>query len=171
MHGYSKTGIIGGGNLYDTKILKEAKEEMTLTPYGRVHYYLVGNQPLIIRHGIQRKVPPHRINHKANIFAMEKLAVRYIFSFNSVGSLKKVIKPGDFLIVDDYINFNPVTFYDDVIKHISPEISPELIDVLSKILKKLNLKFHQKGIYFQTSGPRLETKAEINLIKNFADIV
>jgi len=102
--GYSKIGIIGGGNLYNMEILKEAKAERILTPYGEVHYYLPGNCPLIIRHGIQRNIPPHRINHKANIFAMKKLEVKYIFSFNSAGSLKKDIKPGDFLIPDDYIN-------------------------------------------------------------------
>lgn len=64
-----------------------------------------------------------------------------------------------------------MTFYDKKRKHITPQLSPDLRKILIKILKKLNLKFHQRGIYFETKGPRLETKAEINLLKKFADVV
>jgi 5'-methylthioadenosine phosphorylase len=85
--------------------------------------------------------------------------------------LKKEIKPGDLLVVSDFIDFNPPTFYDRSFKFIVPQISEKLRKALVKILKKLKLKFWPNGIYFNSKGPRLETKAEIKLIKNFADVI
>jgi len=167
----NKIGIIGGGNLYHLSFLEKAKVKNLTTPYGRAFYYLINNCPLILRHGPNRNIPPHKINYQANIFAFKKLGVKYIFAFNSVGSLKKPIKPGKFLIPHDYINFDNPSFYDKQCKHITPEISPKLRKIFNRIFKKLKFDFKNKGIYFQTKGPRFETKAEVNLIKNFADVV
>lgn len=167
----SKIGIIGGGNLYHSPFLKAARPQIVSTPYGRVYYYLIGHCPLILRHGPNHNIPPHRINYQANIFAFKKMGRKYIFAFNSVGSCKKTIKPGEFLIPDDYISFNPPTFYNKECKHITPEISLKLRKILIKILKNLKFNFKDKGVYFQSQGPRCETKAEISLIKNFADVV
>jgi len=166
-----KIGIIGGGNLYNLSILKKTKPKRISTPYGEMFYYLVGNCPLILRHGLQKNIPPHRVNYLANISAFRKLKKKFIFAFNSVGSLKKSIKPGDFLAPSDFIGFNTLTFFDRKCRFITPEISPRLRKVLIKILKNLKFKFKNEGIYFETRGPRLETKAEISLIKNFADVV
>jgi len=171
MKNKNKIGIIGGGNLYHLSLLKKAKVKNLTTPYGRAFYYLINNYPLILRHGPNRNIPPHKINYKANIFAFKKLGVEYIFAFNSVGSLKKIIKPGQFLIPHDYINFDSPSFYDKQCKHVTPEISPQLRKILTRIFKKLKFDFKNKGTYFMTKGPRFETKAEANLIKNFADVV
>lgn len=167
----SQIGIIGGGNLSNLDILKKAKLKSFSTPYGKIFYYLTGNHPLILRHSLRENIPPHQVNYRANIFAFKKMGIRYIFSFNSVGSLKKEIKPGEFLIPHDYIDFNPLTFYDQDASFITPEISSKARAFLIKILKKLKFKFQTQGIYFVAKGPRLETKAEINLIKNFAEVV
>lgn len=166
-----KVAIIGGGYLFETDFLKKAGLKMVQTPYGRVECLLFKGIFFICRHGKNRNIPPHKINHKANIFALKKLGVKSIFAFNSAGSLKMNIKPGEIVIPDDYMDFDTLTFYTQEMKHITPEISPELRKILIKILKKLKFKFHPKGIYFQTKGPRFETKAEINLIKKFADVV
>jgi len=85
--------------------------------------------------------------------------------------LKKKIKPGNILVPTDYLDFDTITFYEKNPKFITPKISEKLRKILTQILKKLNFKFFRKGVYFNTKGPRLETKAEINLIKNFADVV
>ncbi|MBL7142010.1 MTAP family purine nucleoside phosphorylase [Patescibacteria group bacterium] len=167
----SKIGIIGGGNLYYLSFLKKTKLKSLVTPYGKAFYYLINNSPLILRHGEPKNKPPHKVNYQANIFAFNKLGVKYIFSFNSVGSCKRIIKPGEFLIPNDYINFDILTFYNKECRYITPEISPKLRKVLIKICKKLKFRFKDRGVYFQTKGPRFETKAEINLIKNFADVV
>ena len=167
----SKIAIIGGGSLANLSVLKKAKLKNILTPYGKAFYYLIKKKPLILRHGPKGDIPPHKINYRANIFTLKKLGVKFIFSFNSVGSLKKGIKPGNILIPTDYIDFDTLTFYEKNPKFITPQISEKLRKVLIKILEKLNLKFFKKGVYFNTKGPRLETKAEISLIKNFADVV
>lgn len=167
-----KIGIIGGGSLANLSIFKKAKLKNVSTPYGKAFYYLIKKKLLILRHGPKNNIPPHKINYKANISALKKLGVKYIFSFNSVGSLRKKLKPGTFFIPSDYINFpDSITFYDKKCRFITPEISKRIIKILEKISKNLKLKFKSEGVYFGTIGPRLETKAEIKMIKRFADVV
>ena len=116
--------------------------------------------------------PPHKINHKNNILSLKKKGVETIIGVCSVGSLKKSIKPGSIVIPNDYINFfNIQTFYDNEIKHITPSLDENLRKKIIKTAKKAGIKIFNKGVYFQTIGPRLETKAEINMIKHYADIV
>jgi len=185
----AKIAIIGGTGLEDPKFFKKIKDVKIKTPYGfpsapiEIGDFSVpeGKHPasygasrkiaFLARHGKRNEIPPHRVNYQANIFALKKLGVKYIFAFNSVGSLKKRIQPGSFLVPSDYIDFNPPTFFDKNSKFITPKISENLRKVFIKILKKLKLKFWPKGVYFNSKGPRLETKAEINLIKNYADVV
>jgi 5'-methylthioadenosine phosphorylase len=167
----SKIAIIGGGNLFDLDILNSANLREITTPYGRVNYYLIQNHVVINRHGPEKNIPPHQINHRANISALKKLGVKYVFSFNSVGSLRREIEPGQFVIPDDYIDFDPVTFFDAELEFVTPVISQKLRRILVEILTELQLDFHRRGIYYQTKGPRLETKAEIKVIKNFATVV
>lgn len=170
MKNYLKS-IILGWNLKKIFFFKNADLKNVSTPYGKVNYYQIKNFIFLPRHGLKENIPPHKINYQANIFALKKLGAKFIFSFSSVGSLKKEIKPGNFLVPSDYIDFNPLTFFEKKAKFITPELSEKLRKIFIEILKKLKMKFKDKGIYFQSKGPRLETKAEINLIKNFADIV
>jgi len=141
------------------------------TPYGKVAYFQLGDCIFIPRHGLKESIPPHKINHRANIFAIKKLGIKYIFAINSVGSLKKGIKPGDFAVVADYIDFNPPTFYEKQAKFIIPMLSSGLRKVLVKIAEKLKIRLIKNVVYLQTKGPRFETKAEIRLFKNFADVI
>lgn len=170
---YSKLNkaIIAGWNLSKMSFWQSVQPKNLRTPYGRVAYYQFKDCIFIPRHSIRENIPPHKINHRANIFAIKKLGIKYIFAFSSVGSLKKEIKPGDFLIASDYIDFNPPTFYEKEAQFIAPELSLKLRKVLIKILRKLKIKFKNKGVYFYAKGPRLETKAEIRVMKQFADVV
>jgi len=172
----SKIAIIGGTGLEDLKFFKKIKEIKIKTPFGSPSKIKIGNFQdkkiiFLTRHGKEIQFPPHKINYKANIFILKKLGVKFIFAFNSVGSLKKKIKPGEFLIPSDFIDFSPPTFYEKKPKFITPQISEKLRKVLIKILKKPKLKFWPKGIYFNSKGPRFETRAEIRMIKKFADVV
>lgn len=150
---------------------KKLKPKTLKTPYGKVKYYWMGDTVFILRHGIKENIPPHKINHKANIYGLKKLGVRYIFAFNSTGSLKKNIKPGELLIATDYIDLDPQTFFEKETRFTVPILSFRLRQRLMKILRRLKIRFKSRGIYFQTKGPRLETKAEINMMKKFADVV
>jgi len=166
-----KIGIIGGGYLLETRVWKNSQKRKTKTPFGSFNFAEFKNLILVSRHGQKFNLPPHKINYKANIFGLKELKVKKIFSFNSAASLKKQIKPGDFLIPNDFIDFDPPTFFDKNLHFITPQLSERGRKILIKILSQLKIKFWPEGIYFNTRGPRLETKAEIKMIKHFADVV
>ncbi|RLI87511.1 MAG: 6-oxopurine nucleoside phosphorylase [Candidatus Altiarchaeales archaeon] len=165
-------GIIGGTNLYEIEFPGKTKEKEIETEYGIV-YALVGEKFLFIpRHGKNRDIPPHRINHRANITALKEHDIEVIIGVTSVGSLKKEIPPRSLVVPDDYINlWNIPTFFDSKIVHITPCLDKNLRKKIISIAKRLKIDVIEKGIYVQTSGPRLETKAEVSLLKNYADIV
>lgn len=165
-----KIAIIGSTNIFNLPFIEKRKIKEIKTPYGKTFIFPFGNLFILNRHGKEGKIPPHKINHLANIFACRKLKISWIFAFNSVGSLRKNILPQSFFIPIDFIDFDPITFYEKEAKFIIPSLSFKLRKILKKILKKLKYPF-KEGIYFQTKGPRLETKAEINLIKRFAHVV
>ncbi len=124
----------------------------------------------ILRHG--NNVPPHKVNHKANLLSCKEWGADQIIGINSVGSLKKEIAPGHIVIPDDYIQLGSIdTFHDDSAVHITPELNDELRQLCIQGAKILQLPVIEKGVYFQTNGPRLETQAEIRMIQSFADIV
>jgi len=166
-----KKAIISGWNLKKMSFWEKTQAKKLVTPYGKISYFQLADCIFIPRHGIEENVSPHKINYRANIFAIKKLGIKYIFAINSVGSLKKEIKPGDFIVASDYIDLNPPTFYEKEAKFIVPKLSSNLNKILIKILKRLKIKFRPNGIYFRAKGPRFETKAEIKLLRNFADIV
>jgi 5'-methylthioadenosine phosphorylase len=165
-------GIIGGTGFYETGFLGETKEREVETVYGTA-YILVGEKFLFIpRHGKNRDIPPHRINHRANITALKEQGVGEVIGVSSAGSLKKDIPPRSLVVPDDYINlWNTPTFFDSEIVHITPGLNEDLRNNIISSAKRLGMDVIGKGTYIQTSGPRLETKAEVSLLKNYADIV
>ena len=166
-------GIIGGTSLFDTKLLEDAKEKEVETKYGTVYLLFTADVVFIPRHGKERNIPPHRINYKAHLAAFKDLGVEKIIGVTSVGSLKRDIKPRSLIVPHDYISLCSIpTFYDDEIVHITPGLDAGLRNTLIKVAKDFGgIDLVEKGVYFQTVGPRLETRAEINLMKNYADVV
>jgi 5'-methylthioadenosine phosphorylase len=166
-------GIIGGTSLFGTKLLEDAKEKEVETKYGTVYLLFTADVVFIPRHGKERNIPPHRINYKANLAAFKDLGVEKIIGVTSVGSLKRDIKPRSLVVPHDYISLCSIpTFYDDEIVHITPGLNAGLRNTLIKVAKDFGgIGLVEKGVYFQTVGPRLETRAEINLIKNYADVI
>ncbi|MEW6007897.1 MAG: MTAP family purine nucleoside phosphorylase [bacterium] len=124
------------------------------------------------RHGKDKTIPPHIINHQANMLALKSLGVSQIIAINSVGSLKENITPDDFLVPDDYINlWDTRTFYDEKIVHILPELDETTRLLIIDKAKSCGINPIDKGVYVQTRGPRLETKAEIRFLKTLGDVV
>ncbi|MCK4429097.1 MAG: MTAP family purine nucleoside phosphorylase [Candidatus Aenigmarchaeota archaeon] len=165
-------GIIGGTSLFDAELFEIMEEKEIDTKYGSVYYLVIDETIFIPRHGRDKNIPPHKINHKANLMALKDLNVENIIGVTSVGSLKEDIKTGSLVIPHDYINLNaPLTYYDNELVHITPGLDEDLRDSIKKAVKDVGIDALEDGIYFQSAGPRLETKAEINLIKNYADIV
>lgn len=163
--------IIGGTSLLDSSIFHKWKNRNIKTPYGNIRIKISNNTAFLQRHG-SPLVPPHAINHRANIWALKKLGVQKIVSINSVGSLKTSIKPGTLVIPDDFLSiWNIPTFFDKEMRFFIPEMDKPLAGYLHNLCTKLGIKTRYDGIYIQTIGPRLETRAEINMLKRFGDIV
>lgn len=166
-----KIGIIGGTAFLGMRLFGSAKEAKVKTPYGDASVCSKEDMLLVLRHGKKRTIPPHMINTKANIYALKKLGAEKIIGVCSSGSLKKSIKPGHFVVPHDYMNFSVIpTYFDRRIVHTSPGLDEEMRKALLAACKKAKLK-PGKGIYVQTRGPRLETKAEVKFLGKFADIV
>jgi 5'-methylthioadenosine phosphorylase len=163
--------IIGGSSLVDSRIFDGWEELPVETPYGKT---LIKKAPHFIflqRHG-EMHVPPHRINHHANIWALKKLGTDEVIAFNSTGSLKVALKPGDLVIPDDFISKCTIpTFFDDSARYTIPTMDAPLAEKLYMVCKNLEFMCTHGGVYIQTQGPRFETKAEINVFKNEGDLV
>jgi 5'-methylthioadenosine phosphorylase len=135
------------------------------------------NLEVMICHGEQSNLPPHRVNHRGNIQAFALSHVSCILSVGTVGSMKKAIRPGDLVIPHDFIDATKSrsqTFFDDRRVHV--DMTDPFCSFLREALMKSceNTKdaaFHKKGVYLVTEGPRLETAAEIKLYSMVADIV
>ncbi|RCV64925.1 5'-methylthioadenosine phosphorylase [Methanophagales archaeon] len=167
-----KLGVIGGTSLFGTKLLEGAKEKEVETKYGRAYLLVTDELVFIPRHGKATNIPPHRVNYKANLASFKLLGIAKVIGATSVGSLKRAITPRSLVVPHDYIClYNIPTVYDDEIVHVTPGLDDDLRTTLIAVSKDLGLDLIEQGVYFQTAGPRLETKAEINFMSNYADVV
>ena len=174
-----KIGIISG---HEIQNLIQNEETIKIeTSYGDVTVQTAGlrnNEIFFInRHGENSNIPPHKINYLANIQALASCHIDCIFAIGSVGSLKKNIKPGDFVVPHDFIDFTKsrkYTFFDDKRVHVDmtdPYCMPLRSILINTAKKTDSAKIFDGGIYLATEGPRLETAAEIGFFSKFADIV
>jgi purine nucleoside phosphorylase len=165
------TAIIGGTSLMNSRVFSSWETRQIKTAYGAVQYKTDGRSIFLQRHG-KDSVPPHMINHRANIQSMKNLGVESIISINSVGSLKTVLKPGTFIIPDDFISLWQIpTFFDNDMKFIVPEMDSKLGKLLYVRCKEYVAHLRLGGTYIQTAGPRLETKAEIRMLKDYGHVI
>lgn len=163
--------IIGGTSLLDSSLFSGWKAKKVRTLYGAVDALVSGTTLFIQRHG-NPPLPPHRIDHRANIAALERLGAKTIVAVNSVGSLKASIRPGSLVIPSDF--FSPwqiPTFHDDRMNFFVPAMDENLARLLFDACRKHTGQVRMGGVYVQTLGPRLETKAEIDVLKNYGHIV
>jgi len=170
-----KIAIIGGTGVYDPRILENVREEQIETPYGVVNYKVGEFRgkaiAFIPRHGSQHSIPPHLINYRANTWAMKKIGVQNIIATTAVGSLNLDMKPGDFVIIDQFLDFTKnrvTTFYEGGergVAHldVTEPYCPSLREKLQLSAQKSGIAVHTKGVYVCTEGPRFETPAEINM--------
>lgn len=170
-----KIAVLGGVG-FDS--YRDFESRTVQTPYGKVTAYLTeirGKKVAVIpRHAGINHIPPHKINYRANIWAVQTLGVERAISINSVGSMRGH-PVGSFIVPDDFIDFTrnrPSTFYDDKTIHVdvSEPYCPEIRAELRKALEKHGYTYTE-GIYACTEGPRFESRAEIRMMSQFADIV
>jgi len=177
-----KVAIIGGSGLEDPHFFKKIDQIKIKTPFGEPSAPITINDfhskkvAFLSRHGLKHNLPPHRVNSKANIWALKELGVERIIGICAVGSLQKEYKPGDIVISDQLIDFTKKrdgTFYDSLTVHVSlaDPFCPELRKLFYQEAKKLKIPVHEKGTYCCIEGPRFSTRAESKFFRNFADII
>ena len=174
----SVVGLIGGSGLRTPSLLREETRKELDTPYGKPSdAAVVGRHAdtrvvYLARHGRDHHIPPHRLNHRANLWALRELGATAILATASTGSLKKSIRPGSFVVPDDFVSFWDIpTFHDDDVVHATPGLDPRLRDLLTTAGRTSGASIRGRGIYVQTTGPRLETPAEIAHFATVGDVV
>ncbi|WP_352418649.1 MTAP family purine nucleoside phosphorylase [Proteiniborus sp.] len=177
-----RKAIIGGTGVYD--IGEGSYTKVVETKYGNVELDIVninGEEiAFLARHGKRHSTPPHLINYRGNMKALEQLGIKYIYATAAVGSCNESYSPGDIVVIKNFIDFTkqrPVTFFeggDEPVKH---------TDMRDPYCKNLSNKFYEvakvegidvKGdaVYVCTEGPRFETEYEIRMYKSLGgDVV
>jgi 5'-methylthioadenosine phosphorylase len=180
-------GIIGGSGLYEISGLKVLEEMKIYTPYGEPSDKITIGElegrkiAFLPRHGRDHRIPPHRVNYRANIWALKSLGVKWVLSYSAVGSLRWDYKPGDFVVPDQFIDMTkgvrPFTFFEGgVVAHISmaDPFCEHLRRIILEAAKNINdLTIHDRGTYICIEGPRFSTRAESRIWRDVfkADII
>ena len=177
-----KIGIIGGSGVYNPDKFEKIKTVFPDTPYGKPSdEILIGKingveVAFLPRHGKSHQHPPSSVPYKANIAALKELGVEIIISPCAVGSLQEKYKPGDLVIVNQFIDFTKkrdYTYFDNKTVHISiaDPFCKDLSSIFEKCAKEMKIPYHNGGTYVCIEGPRFSTKAESHMFRQFADIV
>ncbi len=167
--------IIGGTGLTSLDGLEIIRREVVHTPFGEpsgplTHGVLNGKEVLFLaRHGYGHTIPPHRINYRANIWALHHAGIKRVIAVAAVGGIHDDLPPGALAIPDQIIDYTwgrPGTYFEDDLSEVthidfSYPYCGELRTMLIDQCKVAGLSACETGTYGATQGPRLETAAEI----------
>lgn len=163
-------GVIGGSGFYS--FLEGVEEVEIETPYGmpsdKIALANIGDKKVAFlpRHGKAHQFPPHVINYRANMYAFKMLGVKCVIAPTASGSLKAEVKPGDFVICDQFVDRTwgrKDTYFDGpVTKHVSPAnpYDETLRKLAIEICQEFQVPVHESGTVVVIQGPRFSTKAE-----------
>ncbi len=173
--------IIGGTGLTQMQGLTVTRREMVKTPFGAPSSPLVfgelNGKPIVFlaRHGSKHRIPPHRVNYCANIWALNSVGVKRIIAVAAVGGIHSDCEVGAIVIPDqiiDYTSGRENTFFDggdEPVEHIDfsyPYNDGMRQSLIAGANACNNVKVVTEGVYGATQGPRLETAAEIRRMAN-----
>ncbi|KAK4308888.1 hypothetical protein Pmani_019441 [Petrolisthes manimaculis] len=179
-----KIGIIGGSGLSKPDIFEGGREHEVDTPYGKPSDVLLEGQingvpcVLLARHGRKHSIMPTKVNYRANVWALKDLGCTHIIVSTAVGSLREEIKPGDFVVLDQFIDRTTKrspTFYDGEEGHptgilhlpMDTPFCPDTSKILEDCCKELGYAVHPKGTVITIEGPRFSSKAESHMFRSF----
>lgn len=169
-------GVFGGSGFYE--LLEDPEEHLIETPFGApsapVMIGEIGGRSVAFlpRHGREHQFPPHMINYRANAWAMKQLGVSRIIGPNACGSLQPNVKPGDFVICDQFVDRTTArkdTFYDGpTTTHVSSAdpYCPEMREVAIRQAAALGITAHPTGTVVVIQGPRFSTRSESRWFAN-----
>ncbi len=179
-----KIGIIGGSGFYQMEGLTDIEEIDVDTPFGKPSDSIIVGMlndkraAFLPRHGKGHRLFPAELNMRANIYALKSLGVEWVISVNAVGSLREEIKPRDFVVPDQLVDFTKgrvSTFFGEgLVVHISmaEPFCPVLSDILYEGAKKAGATVHKGGTYICMEGPQFSTKAESEMYRKLGfDII
>ena len=169
-------GIIGGSGLYQMEQLHDATEQKIETPFGSPSDALIGGNIsgrqvyFLPRHGRGHRILPQELNHRANIYALRSLNVRWIVAVTAVGSLQEKYKPRDMVLPSQFYDragsrADHTFFGEGIVAHVSfaEPISLQLRNLLAESAKKVGVTVHNGGTYVNMAGPAFSTRAESEL--------
>jgi len=163
-------GIFGGSGFYS--LLDDVREAKVDTPYGApsdsVFLATVAGRRVAFmpRHGRRHTIPPHKVNYRANVWAMRSLGVQAVISPCAAGSLQRDVEPGHFVVSDQFVDRTTGradTFFDGpIVSHVSSaEIyDPTLRGIALDVIREHGITVHDGGTVVVIQGPRFSTKAE-----------
>lgn len=178
--------VIGGTGLTSLEKLEITHREVVHTPFGEpsgamTHGRLAGRHIVFLaRHGYTHRIPPHRVNYRANIWALKHLGVERILAVNAVGGIREELEPGMLAVPDQLIDYTwgrGHTFFEDELKEV---VHTDFTWPYDETLRLAAIEAARAcgtphlagGVYAATQGPRLETAAEIDrLERDGADMV
>jgi len=166
-------GIIGGSGLYQMQELQDTTQRKIKTPFGAPSDVLIGGKIrerqvyFLARHGRGHRLLPHELNHRANIYALRSLNVRWIIAVTAVGSLLDKYAPRDILLPSQFYDRMSLraahTFFGDgIAAHVSfaEPTSTNLRNLLAESGRTLGVTMHNGGTYVNMDGPAFSTRAE-----------
>jgi 5'-methylthioadenosine phosphorylase len=168
----AEIGVIGGSGLYAMSGLSNAREISVKTPFGDPSDKIVfGNfegkrVAFLARHGRGHRILPTELNFRANIYAMKLLGVQRIISVSAVGSLQENLRPGEFLVPDQFFDSTKgriSTFFGNgLVAHVAFDkpTCAQLSAVLADACVSVAVPVHRKGTYINMEGPQFSTLAE-----------
>ena len=176
----TRLAIIGGSGLYQLDGFVAAKQLSRETPFGQTSAEIQvgswqGFEVLFFpRHGRQHQVPPHKINYRANIWALKQAQVSGIIAVNAVGGINSEMGPESIVVPDQIIDYSwgrEHTFSDgttDAVQHVdfTYPFSQTLREQLIDCAKETGIDIVEQAVYGCTNGPRLESAAEIRRLAN-----
>jgi len=180
----AEIGIIGGTGVYDQESFEDIKDVKIFTPFGEtsdlvsIGTYKNTKVAFIARHSKNHTIPPHRVNYRANVWALKQLGVKRIIASAAVGSLREDYGPGTFVVPDQFIDRTKKrkdTFYEGgQVCHISSAdpFCGQLREYFIKKANEMGINAKKTGTYVCIEGPRFSTRAESRLFQTWkADIV
>ncbi len=171
-------GVIGGSGIYAIDGVENGKWVKVTTPYGDPSDEIFTGKlnglhvAFLPRHGRGHLYSPSTLPYRANIYAMKSLGVTDILSISACGSLRQDYKPGEFVIVDQFIDrtfARKKTFFDGAcVAHVSVAhpVCGRLGEIVRKAMAELNISYQKKGTYMTMEGPQFSTQAESLLYKD-----
>jgi 5'-methylthioadenosine phosphorylase len=171
----AEIGIIGGSGLYSMSGLTKTREVHVKTPFGEpsdaiVLGVLEGKRvAFLARHGRGHRILPGEINFRANVYAMKLLGVERIISVSAVGSLMEELRPGEFLVADQFVdrtkNRVSTFFGAGLVAHVGFDkpTCGQMSSVLADASVHCGVRVHRRGTYVCIEGPQFSTLAEANM--------